>query len=57
MASTLKFGDFYETQSGRRGIVTEITKNASGRKVVEMQTIHGIEFATLPRGLRAKVSA
>jgi len=58
MAATLKQGDFYTTSnSGIKGIVENITK-VNGRKVVEM-TVQGGEtlYSTLPRGLRAKVSA
>ena len=58
MAATLKQGDFYTTSnSGIKGIVENISK-VNGRKVVEM-TVQGGEtlYSTLPRGIRAKVSA
>ena len=58
MAVTLKQGDFYTTSnSGINGIVENISKH-NGRKVVEL-TVQGGEtvYSTLPRGLRAKVSA
>ena len=58
MAATLKQGDFYTTSnSGVKGIVENISKH-NGRKVVEL-TVQGGEtiYSTLPRGLRAKVSA
>ena len=58
MAKSVKIGDFYTTaNSGINGIVENITSH-NGRKVVEL-TIPGGEtlFSTLPRGVRAKVSA
>ena len=58
MAKSVRVGDFYTTSnSGIKGIVENITK-VNGRKVVEM-TVQGGEtlYSTLPRGLRAKVSA
>ena len=56
--ASVKIGDFYTTaNSGVKGIVENITAH-NGRKVVEL-TIQGGEtlFSTLPRGVRAKVSA
>ena len=56
--ASVKIGDFYTTSnSGIKGIVENITAH-NGRKVVEL-TVQGGEttFSTLPRGVRAKVSA
>ena len=56
--ASVKIGDFYTTSnSGVKGIVENITAH-NGRKDVEL-TIQGGEtlFSTLPRGVRAKVSA
>ena len=58
MAKSVKIGDFYTTSnSGINGIVENITAH-NGRKVVEL-TVQGGDtmFSTLPRGVRAKVSA
>ena len=58
MAKSVKVGDFYTTSnSGINGIVEAITAH-NGRKVVEL-TIQGGEtlYSTLPRGIRASVSA
>ena len=53
----IKAGSFLETPSGRRGIVTEVTK-ANGRYVAQMVTAYDdVDFATLPKGQRAKVSS
>ena len=57
MAASIKVGSFYTTSvSGINGIVAGITKRGN-RKVVELVTLDGNVFSTLPRGLRAKVSA
>ena len=57
MAKALKVGDFYTTSvSGINGVVAAITASR-GRKVVELVTLDGNVFSTLPRGIRAKVSA
>jgi hypothetical protein len=57
MAASIKVGDFYTTSnSGIKGIVSAITARGN-RKVVELTTLEGNVFSTLPRGLRAKVSA
>jgi len=57
MASAIKVGQAYQTSvSGVNGIVAAITKN-NGRKVVELVTLEGTRFSTLPRGIRARVSA
>jgi hypothetical protein len=56
--ASVKIGDFYTTSvSGIKGIVENIYAH-NGRKVVEL-TVAGGEtlFSTLPRGIRAKVSA
>ena len=56
--ASVRVGDFYTTSnSGIKGIVENIYAR-NGRKVVEL-TVAGGEtlFSTLPRGLRAKVSA
>ena len=56
--ASVKIGDFYTTSnSGIKGIVENITAH-NGRKVVEL-TIQGGDtmFSTLPKGLRATVSA
>jgi hypothetical protein len=58
MAKSVRVGDFYTTSnSGIKGIVENITAH-NGRKVVEL-TIQGGDtmFSTLPKGLRATVSA
>ncbi len=58
MAKSVKVGDFYTTSnSGINGIVEAITAH-NGRKVVEL-TVQGGEtmFSTLPRGIRASVTA
>ena len=58
MAKSVRVGEFYTTSnSGIKGIVENITAH-NGRKVVEL-TVQGGEtlFSTLPRGVRAKVSA
>lgn len=57
--NTIKVGDFYQTASGRKGIVAEIhpAQSARGRKVVEMVTLYGDEFATLQKGEQARVTA
>lgn len=58
MAKSVKIGDFYTTaNSGIKGIVEGIYAH-NGRKVVEL-TVQGGEtlFSTLPRGIRATVSA
>jgi len=55
--ASVKIGDFYTTSnSGIRGLVAGITARGS-RKVVELVTLDGNVFSTLPRGIRAKVSA
>ena len=55
--AAVKVGDFYTTSnSGIKGIVSAITARGN-RKVVELTTLEGNVFSTLPRGLRAKVSA
>ena len=55
--ASVKIGDFYTTSnSGIRGLVAGITARGS-RKVVELVTLEGNVFSTLPRGIRAKVSA
>ena len=55
--ASIKVGSFYTTPvSGVNGIVSAITAK-NGRKVVELTTLDGQRFSTLPRGLRAKVSA
>ena len=57
MAKALKVGDFYTTSvSGINGVVAAIT-SSRGRKVVELVTLDGNVFSTIPRGVRAKVSA
>ena len=57
MAASVKVGSFYTTSvSGINGIVAGITKRGN-RKIVELVTLDGNVFSTLPRGLRAKVSA
>tara|TARA_B110000211_G_scaffold63521_1_gene72764 strand:+ start:28 stop:201 length:174 start_codon:yes stop_codon:yes gene_type:complete len=57
MAKALKVGDFYTTSvSGINGVVAAIT-SSRGRKVVELVTLDGNVFSTIPRGIRAKVSA
>ena len=57
MVKSVKIGDFYTTSnSGIRGLVRDITAH-NGRKVVELLTLDGEVFSTLPRGVRAKVSA
>ena len=56
--ASVRVGDFYTTSnSGIKGIVENIYAH-NGRRVVEL-TVAGGEtlFSTLPRGLRAKVSA
>jgi hypothetical protein len=58
MAKSVKVGDFYTTSySGINGIVENIYAH-NGRKVVEL-TVQGGEtlFSTLPRGIRASVTA
>ena len=53
----VKVGDFYTTSaSGIRGLVSDITARGN-RKVVELVTLEGNVFSTLPKGIRAKVSA
>jgi hypothetical protein len=55
--ASVKQGDFYTTSnSGIKGIVAGITARGN-RKVVELVTLEGNVFSTLPRGIRAKVSA
>ena len=57
MAKALKVGDFYTTSNSNvKGIVSDIYAN-NGRKVVEMQTLEGSRFSTLPRGIRAVATA
>ena len=57
MNKTLKAGDLYSTSvSGINGVIVDITANR-GRKVVELLTLDGNVFSTLPKGVRAKVSA
>ena len=57
MNKTLKAGDLYSTSvSGINGVIVDITANR-GRKVVELLTLDGNVFSTLPKGIRAKVSA
>ena len=56
--ASVKIGDFYTTSnSGIKGIVENITAH-NGRKVVEL-TVQGGDtlYSTLPRGIRASVSA
>jgi hypothetical protein len=58
MAKSVKVGDFYTTSfSGINGIVEAITAH-NGRKVVQL-TVQGGDtlYSTLPRGIRASVSA
>ena len=55
--ASIKVGSFYTTSvSGINGIVANITASR-GRKVVELVTLEGNVFSTVPRGVRAKVSA
>ena len=55
--ASVKVGSFYTTSvSGINGLVANITARGN-RKVVELVTLEGNVFSTLPRGLRAKVSA
>jgi len=55
--ASVKVGDFYTTSnSGIRGLVSGITARGN-RKVVELVTLEGNVFSTLPKGIRAKVSA
>tara|TARA_R110000744_G_scaffold342764_1_gene447954 strand:+ start:389 stop:559 length:171 start_codon:yes stop_codon:yes gene_type:complete len=55
--ASVKVGSFYTTSvSGINGIVAGITARGN-RKVVELVTLEGNVFSTLPRGIRAKVSA
>ena len=58
MAKSVKVGDFYTTSnSGINGIVEAITAH-NGRKVVELTIQVGETlYSTLPRGIRASVSA
>ena len=57
MAKSLKVGDFYTTSnSGVKGIVAGIYAS-NGRKVVELATLNGERFSTLPRGIRAVATA
>ena len=57
MNKSVKVGDFYTTSaSGINGLVADITARGN-RKVVELVTLEGNVFSTLPRGIRAKVSA
>ena len=57
MAKSLKAGDLYTTSvSGINGVIANITASR-GRKVVELVTLEGNVFSTVPRGVRAKVSA
>ena len=55
--ASVKLGDFYTTSnSGIKGLVAGITARGN-RKVVELVTLEGNVFSTIPRGVRAKVSA
>jgi len=55
--ASVKVGDFYTTSnSGIRGLVQDITARGN-RKVVELITLEGNVFSTLPKGVRAKASA
>jgi hypothetical protein len=55
--ASVKVGSFYTTSvSGINGIVAGITARGN-RKVVELLTLDGNVFSTLPKGIRAKVSA
>ena len=55
--ASVKIGDFYTTSnSGIRGLVQDITARGN-RKVVELVTLEGNVFSTLPKGVRAKASA
>ena len=57
MNKSVKVGDFYTTSaSGINGLVADITARGS-RKVVELVTLEGNVFSTLPKGIRAKASA
>ena len=57
MNKTLKAGDLYSTSvSGINGVIANITASR-GRKIVELVTLEGNVFSTVPRGVRAKVSA
>ena len=57
MAKSIKQGDLYTTSvSGINGVIANITASR-GRKVVELVTREGNVFSTVPRGVRAKVSA
>ena len=57
MAKSVKIGDFYTTSaSGINGLVADITARGN-RKVVELVTLEGNVFSTLPKGVRAKASA
>ena len=55
--ASVKIGDFYTTSnSGIKGLVAGITARGN-RKVVELTTLEGNVFSTLPKGVRAKASA
>ena len=55
--ASVKVGDFYTTSnSGIKGLVSGITARGN-RKIVELVTLEGNVFSTIPRGVRAKVSA
>ena len=57
MAKSVKIGDLYSTShSGINGVIANITARGN-RKVVELVTLEGNVFSTLPKGVRAKVSA
>ena len=57
MAKSLKVGSFYTTSVNKvNGIVSEIHAS-NGRKVVELLTLDGPRFSTLPRGIRAQATA
>ena len=55
--ASIKVGSLYTTPVSKvNGIVAEIYAN-NGRKVVELMTLEGPRFSTLPRGVRAKATA
>ena len=57
MAKSVKIGDLYSTShSGINGVIANITARGN-RKVVELVTLEGNVFSTLPKGVRAKVAA
>lgn len=57
MAKSVKVGQAYTTsQSKVNGIVSDIYAS-NGRKVVELLTLDGMRFSTLPRGIRAVATA